>query len=93
MLVSISIFVNASITSGGYAACISKTAYEEWMSDLSSDARGRQYLMDNHKCFVLRKGLKYSIVKRIDGYYSSVIRVYMDDGASFKLWTPNDNLK
>jgi len=79
--------LNANVTSGGYGACISKSYYDEWNA---ADTTGMQYLMKNNKCFILRKGIKYSMVDR--GLFSSVIRVYIGD-KSLKLWSANENIR
>ena len=87
ILISIITFANASVTSGGYGACISESYYKEWNS---ADTTGTQYLMKSNKCFILKSGMKYSMVDR--GFMSSVIRVYIGND-SIKLWTANENIR
>jgi len=77
----------AGTLNGGYGVCLSESIYDEWVS---TDNTGRNYLLKSNKCFVLNKGVKYSVIDR--GWLSSKIRVYVGD-TSAVVWTPNENLK
>ena len=54
----------AATTKDGYAACWSKSDYDELMQMASRrDQRGFSHMMDSGKCLSLKGGIEVSVVK------------------------------
>jgi hypothetical protein len=87
MFLSLAVIASAKVTSGGYVACFTESDFDEYNG---ASNKGRQYLLDNRKCLVLKGGLEYSYIDR--GFLSSKIRVFFDK-SSIVVWTPIENLR
>jgi hypothetical protein len=82
--------VLAESTKGGYPACTSESAFDEFMQALArKDKNGMQYLLGNN-CIVTKGGLQISV---LDTTWTgkAKIRVYMD-GNGYVMWTNSKNI-
>ncbi len=82
--------VHAETTVGGYAACLSESKYDEYLTaSINGDDAALTYL--SNYCMMLRGGLHVSVLDRTwDGTVK--IRVYAGDNTTV-LWTVMENVK
>lgn len=82
--------VCAETTVGGYAACLSESKYDEYLTTSANGDHAAMVHLSRY-CVMLRGGLQASVLDRTWGG-TVKIRIYIGDNTTV-LWTAMENIK